>query len=247
MDDVLFSMDQLERLPTIQRGSDEAFDMLAKVRESLGRLQLYSKGTPIDKALVSPGEYGIPGDDGNIEVLGNSIDLLPLARRPKAVDLSDVDIIPTSYDIGSSVFQSIVRRISHNQALGMYGVSFLVIERTTGQMLEFFCGTKSTRPEAAKIYQFLPLSAADIARKAEAGADVSKMEPHGPLAMTLKSRLVEAKDFSWHVPVVLPCSTPFNKLPKTEAVIEEIKKFVTAKQDGPEKVEEPVKTSGRRR
>ena len=32
----------------------------------------------------------------------------------------------------------------------MYGLSFLVYERSTGRFLEFFCGSKSTRSERAK-------------------------------------------------------------------------------------------------
>ena len=47
----------------------------------------------------------------------------------------------------------------------MYGTSFLVFERTTGR----FLGT--TRPTAGDIAVFLPLTQADIDRKA-AGADV---------------------------------------------------------------------------
>ena len=55
----------------------------------------------------------------------------------------------------------------------MYGTSFLVFERTTGR----FLGT--TRPTAGDIAVFLPLTQADIDRKAAGGADVSQMEPHG--------------------------------------------------------------------
>ena len=83
--------------------------------------------------------------------------------------------------------------------------SFLVFERGTGRFLEFFCGSKSTRSEAKKLYPFLPLTTADIARQQAAGNDVDGLEPHGPLPLTLKSRLVEKGTYSWHVPVVVKC------------------------------------------
>ena len=115
----------------------------------------------------------------------------------------------------------------------MYGPSFLVFERSSGRLLEFFCGSKSTRGEAKKIYPFLPLTEADIAAR-----ELSGVEPHGPLPLTLKSRLVEKGTYSWHVPVVVKCSTPFTNLPSMAAIVREIEKFVTIKDDGVEKVSE---------
>lgn len=244
MSNELINLD-LNQLPSTQVGSDEAFADLAKSANFLGRLQLYTKGTAVNKRLIGPGEYGIPESGEEITVLGDSVDLLLLARRPKAIDLNDTEAIITSYDPNDDVFKDIATRSSGQNSKCMYGPSFLVIERTTGRFLEFFCGTKSTRAEAGKLYPFCPLTQTDIDNKAKAGVDVSKMTPHGPLAATLNSRLVEKGDWSWHVPVVLPCSTPFGRLPKAEVVIEEIRKFVTVKSDGPEKVsKEEVK--GRR-
>lgn len=219
----------LNQLPSTQFATQEDFDRLGKGAGFLGRLQLYTKGTAVNKRLIGPGEYGIPEGEEQIVVLGDTVDVLPLARRPKAIDMSDKEAIITSYDAQSDTFKDIAARAGGQDSGCMYGISFLVIERTTGQFLEFFCGTKSTRPEAGKIAPFLPLSSADIERKAAAGGDVSKMEPHGPLPMTLKSKLVEKGKFSWHVPIVLPCSTPFTKLPKDTAIYEEVRKFVTAR------------------
>ena len=115
----------------------------------------------------------------------------------------------------------------------MYGPSFLVFERSSGRLLEFFCGSKSTRGEAKKIYPYLPLTEADIAAR-----ELSGVEPHGPLPLTLKSRLVEKPTFSWHVPVAVKCSTPFTNLPSQAVIVREIEKFITVKDDGVEKVSE---------
>ncbi len=119
-----------------------------------------------------------------------------------------------------------------------YGPSFLVYERTTGRFLEFFCGNKSNRIEAKKLFPFLPLTQADIDAKAAAGNDVSDLRAHGPLPVTLKVKLAENKRGSWHVPVVVKCSTPFTKLPSMDVIVREMQKFLTVKDNGVERVEE---------
>lgn len=118
----------------------------------------------------------------------------------------------------------------------MFGPSFLIYERSTGQFLEFFCGTKSARAEARKIYPYCPVSQDDIDAAARRGEDVSGMVPHGPIPVTLKSKLVERGSYSWHVPVALKCSSPFTKLPLAEVIYKEIAKFLAVKKEGAEVV-----------
>ena len=130
----------------------------------------------------------------------------------------------------------------------MYGTSFLVIERSTGRFLEFFCGTKSTRPIAGDIAAFMALSKADIDRKEAAGADTRKMKPHGPLPCTLKVRLAKSKrGYSWHVPETRECSMPFANLPSLETISAEMTKFLTTKTDGVETVKEEAGKKARAR
>ena len=74
---------------------------------------------------------------------------------------------------------------------------------------------------------------ADIARQAAAGNDVSELAAHGPIEMTLKSRLVEKGTYSWHVPVVVKCGKPF-PLPSWDRIVAEITKFIACKGDGVE-------------
>lgn len=229
-----------------QLASDDQFNDLAKGSDFLGRLQLYTKGAAVNKRLVAPGEYGIPEAEDEVFKLGDSVDLLPLARRPKAIDMSDKDAIITNYDPNSDTFKDIANRSGEQDSGCMYGVSFLVIERTTGRFLEFFCGTKTSRQEAGKIYGFLPLSQEQINAMAERGQDVSKLEAHGPLPMTLKSRVIEKGSYSWHGPVVGKCSTPFLKLPPVERIKDEVTKFLTVKDEGVEKVQEETSKKSKR-
>lgn len=239
-------------LPSTQLGSDDDFSSLTQSSEFLGRLQLYTKGNAINRKLIGPGEYGVPVSKDEIIGLGEKVDILPLARRPKAVDMSDNEAIITNYDSNSDEFKRIAAKSGEKESNCMYGISFLVLERTTGRFLEFFCGTKSSRPEAGKIFPFLPKFQGDcdaIRAACEAKGVAPKEEdvtPRAPRPVTMTVKLVEKGTWSWHVPVVLPCSTEFKNLPPAEKIMEEISKFLAAKDDGIEVADEPEKKSGRR-
>jgi hypothetical protein len=229
----------LSQLPSTQLGSDEAYADLAKGGDFLKYIKLYSKGKDIDKGRIPPGHWGIPESEDEIIDLGDSIDVLPLARRPKALDMSDKTAIVVSYDESSAVFKAIQAKSAEKESKCQHGISFLALERSTGRFLEVFFGNKSSRPEAKKIFPYLPKSQADIDRLAAAGNDVQGLVPHGPLPVTLKIRLAESKQgFSWHCPMVVKCSAPI-KTPATATVVKEITKFLTVKSGGVEKVEEP--------
>lgn len=233
----------LNQLPSTQLGTDEQFAELSRRSGFLGRLQLFTKGEAINLGLVPPGTYGIAESKDRIIKLGPQIDILPLAWRTKALDMSDSDAVIAVYDAKSDTFKDIAARSEEPESRCQYGISFLVVERTTGRLLEFFCGGKSTRPIASDIAVFCPLTQADIDRKKEGGADVSKMEPHGPRPCTLKVRLAKSKKgYSWHVPDVQPCSVPFSNCPSPEIIVTEISRFLTAKSGDVETVkEEPGK------
>src|SRR5208337_1969725 len=219
----------LSQLPSTQVGTDDQFLELAKSSEFISRLQLFTKGKAINKGLVRPGCYGIPESDEEVKDLGNEITIIPLARRPKAIDMTDTDAVIVNYDPESEEFKRISAQSLEKESHCMYGPSFLVIEESTGRFLEFFCGSKSTRSEAKKIYPFLPLSAADIEHQKAAGNDVTGLKPHSPLPLTLKSRLVEKGTYSWHVPVVIKCTAAFTRIPTIEKIVAEINKFVNCK------------------
>ena len=122
-----------------------------------------------------------------------------------------------------------------------HGISFLVYERSTCQLLEIFFGNKSSRPEAKKLYPYMMLTQADIERRRAANADVEGLVPHPPIPVTLKVRVAEnKKKQTWHVPMVVKCSAPFNKVPSSEYIGREITKFLTVKSGGVEKVTEPT-------
>lgn len=224
----------LDQLPATQIGTDQDFDRIAKSSDFLPRLQLYTKGKAVNRKLVSPGNYGVPVSEDEVNDLGEEIDILPLARRPKAIDMSDTENIISVYDVNDSEFKRIQDQAAEKDSHCMFGPSFLVYERSTGQFLEFFCGTKSARTEAKKIFSYLPLTAVMI----DANPDLMGQTPHGPIPVTLKSKLVERGSYSWHVPVAVKCSSPFTTLPSAEVIYKEITKFLAVKKEGAEVVKE---------
>ena len=233
----------------VQRGADEDYADLAKGASYLPSLCLFTfLSGPVKNQLAKPGHYGLVMSKDQVVDLGDSIDILVLARRAKAVDFSVKDDQIISYDRNSKDFKDIQERSEQAElkAKNKWGVSFLVLERGTGRLAEFFCNTASLRPEAGKLFDFMTLTADDIERKEAADIDVSKLQPHGPLPVTLKSRLKERGEQSWHVPIVLPCSTPITRGPDVEEIAAEIAKFITAKSTG-ETVDEPETRSKRKR
>jgi len=229
------------QLPSTQIGSDDAFDELAKGGDFLARLQLCSKDKYVIGGMIGPGHWGIPESAESIVDLGKSIDVVPFARRPKAVDLNDKDAIITVYDMESDEFKRIAAKSMQQNSKCMYGPSFLVYERSSCRYLEWFCGSKSTRSEAKKVYPYLALTAEDIEKRG-----INGVEPHGALPFTLNNKLVEKRDFKWHAPVVVPCSTPFDAIPMKKIVFE-MERFLNPPVQEVEKVNESGANSGRAR
>ncbi len=232
----------LEQLPAV--GVNAASDLLCELTKSsefFDRIQLYSKGSAIDKDLIRPGHWGVPSGEESIQDLGTEIDILPLVCRAKALDLSDRDAIVTNYDPTSEAFRSIKERAAIQNSGCMYGLTFLVFERSTGRFYELFCGVnKSMRMESKKITVFLPLTETDATSLEE--KDGVKREAHSSLPCTLKTKYVTKRNYGWHVPVCVQCSTPFTNLPPVERIQAEINKFMNLSNTEVEKVEEAPTT-----
>jgi len=226
----------LGQLPSTQIGTDDQFTQLAQGGDYIGRMQLYTKSKANLKGLIPQGHYGIPESDEEIIDLETSVNLLPLARRPKAIDMTDMEALVISYDAESEEFKRITAKSAESDSHCQYGISFLIYEQGTGRFLEFFCGNKSSRIEAKKLFPFLPRSQADIDALRAAGKDVSGLTAHGPVPVTLKVKMAENRKGTWHVPVVTMCTSPFENLPSEAVLGREITKFLVPKDNGVEKV-----------
>lgn len=217
----------LENLPA-QMGNDEDFKDLSQSSEFLRRLQLVSKGKYVDSEKVKPGCYAVILDGENAQDLGKTIDILVLARRPKALDMSDLEQVVVSYDNKSDLFQDIAQRSGVKDSGCQYGVSFLVAERSTGCLYEFFCGSISLRKEIPTFSAYMAINAEQIEARGLEG-----VEPHGPLPLTIGSRNVRKKKYSWFVPVPQDCSTPFtaDQVPSAEVIAKEMALFINPPKD----------------
>lgn len=200
------------------------FRTLAKSNNFLKRLQLYSKGKAVNRRLIQPGQYGIPESDEEVVVLGDNVDVLVFAARPKALDTSGKKPI-VNFDMDSEIFKQIERESYVKNSPCMFGITFLVFERSTGQFLEYFAKTKSARADAAKLQQYMPIGEEQVRQAEEAGVELS-LQPAQPI--TMGAKLKEADDFSWHVMTVRPCSQPFTNLPPKDEIDREIEKFMSA-------------------
>jgi hypothetical protein len=231
----------LDQLPASQIGSDDQFADLVKDTDKIGCLCLYEKGMSVNKKLIGRGNYGIPTSGEKVIDLGNEINIIPFARRPKAIDMSSEERLIVSYDPKSDVFIQIVEMTMETESHCMYGSSFLVFECSAGHFLEFFCGSKSSRTEAANIYPYLPLTQADIDAKLAAGEDVSNLKAHCPSPLTLTSQMVEKNGYPMRVPVVTKCNKVFTNLPTMDEIVKEMKKFIAVKDSPPAICSDAVK------
>jgi hypothetical protein len=231
-----------KQLPSTQIGSNAQFADLVKTVDCLGRLHLYTKGKAVNRGLVQTGRYGIPESDDEVTDLGDAIDLLPLARRPKAIDMTDSEGVIVSYDPDTAEFKRIAATSLEKESHCMFGPSYLIYERSTGRFLEFFCGNKSSRIEAKNLYLYFSLTQTDIDAKAARGEDVSGLVPHGPLPATLRSRLVEKGTYSWHIPVVVKCEKAFTP-PPMDRIVKEIASFLRITHAYPQITEATKKTA----
>lgn len=217
-----FSPDQL---PSVELASDDELKELTKGTDFLQRVQLITKGKYVDTSKIAPGRFGVPQPGGEeILDLGEAIDILPLVVRPKALDMRDRDAIIAVYDMKLPEFERIQAAAAETNSSCMWGPSFLIIERNTGNFYEFFMGNKSARQESGKLRAFLPTNKTD------------DTEAHGPSPCTVKCRYIQRPAYGWHVPVVSKCSEPFANLPSLESIRAEMQKFADTKEAGIERV-----------
>lgn len=200
-------------------GADTEFASFSRPK-FLPRIQFYSKGNE----QVAPGHWGIPLEGGKVVDLGAQIDVFPIARRMKAMDLSDMEHIIVTVDTIGDEYQRIRAEAERGTRDYLWGPSFLVVERSTGAMYELFCGSKTLSDPAKALIGYCPFTKSDCERQ---GRDVS--DAHGPAPATLGSRKVDSKKYKswWFVATCGACSLPLTKVPDSDAMVAEIGRFLT--------------------
>ena len=178
------------------------------------RLQLMTAASELCKKNEFPMNHYAIVKDGKYQDIGEVIEVIVLAWRPKALDMSDPKgEIMSSFDLKDDEFKRIKLKSEGSDSGCMWGFEFLVYVSEHEAFATFFMGSASARREAPSMKSQMLKGA------------------------TLKSRLIESKKYSWFAPVITPCSSPL-EAPEQEKLEEEIEKFNNPPKDDRETVTE---------
>ena len=210
----------------VQKFDDSIFNAVASSGDWLPRLQLMIANSEQCKS----GDFPINNFaliNGNVLTdLGGEIDIVVIAFRPKALDISDGTVLsvfdPKLDDSGnpSGEFARIQEASNTPNSGCMFGPEFLVYVPKAEQFATFFMGSKSSRRESPKMKDRLKKAA------------------------TLTSHKIETAKFTWYSPLIQPCSQAL-ELPDPQAILTELEKFNSPPEQEIEKAKDD--TSGRER
>lgn len=215
---------------------------MSKAGSFLPRLQLYSKGKTGPKGtIIEPGHYGIPRSEDEIEDLGKSVDVLAICYKPKAIDMSNREMVLVYNDPKNKEFERIREAADNTKDSGCaWGPTYLVYERSTSGFYEFFCGSKSARYESSKISVYLPVTQDMVKR----GLTKEK-KPRFSKPLTLGSQYMKRGNWDWFAPKASDCLTPFD-FPSKDQIIMEVERFRKIEEPEVETVDEDTKSKRQR-
>lgn len=197
----------------LQKYDDKVDDALS-TSSFLPRLQLMTGNSEKCKNQEFPiNKYALIAGQTYTDV-GESVDILCLVWRPKAIDTGAEEMI-VSYTVTEPEFKRIQEDADKPDSGCMYGHEFLVYIPSVKKFATFFMGTKTSRREAPNLKALLQKAA------------------------TLKPGKIKTKRYTYFSPSVTKCSTKF-ELPSQESALEEIQKFNDPTVEKVERVEEAV-------
>lgn len=209
------------QFPMAKHTEDEkSWGAVVTAASYLPYVSLYGGNSNVVKeGKIGIAHYGLCRSKDKIEDLGKEFDLLALSWRFKAMEITKDGGIITKYDPKSSAFTSIQERSAIKDSGCMYGIEFMFwVPNLPAQCFAtFFCNNKTSRREALNIKPFCPVPG------------------KGPQRGTLKTQYIKTEKFSWHGPVITPCSAEF-QLPPIEEMLVEINKFNNPKESEVEAV-----------
>lgn len=183
-----------------QKYEDDVFDDLAKSGDFLPRVQVMGGNSSLVKTEQIPiGVYALVHNKDKFDNLTKEFDCFVLSWRPKAMDTNG-DQPLSVFNHESEQFKKICEASSGQDSGCMYGPEFLVYLKGANCFATFFFSSKSARRESPSM-------------KGRLGK-----------AATCKIKLIESRKYSWHSPVIVPCTTPFDA-PDPEALKEQLEKF----------------------
>ena len=195
----------------VAKYDDSIFDSVSKAGDYLPRLQLMTANSDPCKAGEFPVNNYAVVDGNSLIDLGNQVDVLNVAWRPKALEMGEEVI--SAFDPKDKEFARIQEKSMTPNSGCMFGPEFLVWIPQIKKWATFFMGSKSARRESPNVK--------------------SKMRQ----AVTLKSKKIESPKYTWFAPLATACSTPFD-LPAVEEIQEQANKFMNPPATEIEKVDE---------
>lgn len=221
MSNQLSTLEALSNLPATQAkyADDQGFLAVAASSGFLPRVQIYSSNSKEVKRQEFPmGHYGLIRGKV-IEDLGIAFDAVALSWRPKAMRFGEE--VVSVFNPENAEFKKIQTESEESESGCAFGPEFLLYIPTANPptFATLFFGNKTMRRES-------PLMRSLINK-----------------AVTMKVQLIETKKYSWHGPIIVPCSVFTHKLPEDEDIIKERDKF----NNPPEGEVEPVPQDTRER
>lgn len=170
----------------LQQSSEfvDQFKQVAGSRMSfLPRLQLFTSNSELVKSGKIPlAHYGVIPDKNTLHDVGKDILVIPLAWRPKAMDVKS-DPVVSFHRPGARQFNQIKQRAEADSNSGnLYGPEFLLWFPPQHGFVTFFMGSKTARNEAPMIFGLLP-----------GKEGIMK-------SMLLTAQYIKTEAYSWHGP-----------------------------------------------
>lgn len=180
---------------------DSIFKELAGSAAYLPRIQLFGSSSGLVKQGKFPmAHWGLVKGKDDVTDLGNDVDVIPIAWRPKAMDVGGDE--PLSYHKpDSKEFQSIREKSDIPNSNCMFGIEFLVWLPESDCFVTYFAANFGGKQEAANIRNNIGNG------------------------LTFKVKYVDRKKNPFHAPVVTMCATPISNLPDETVLADTLNNF----------------------
>ncbi len=202
-------------LPVVENKFEKTYQDFAG-QTFLARLQLEgSQSKLVKRSKVDKGSYCFHTGKDKYENLGQSVDVLVLSHRFKAIDMRKIDKpkVIVSYDAESEASKRIMGLCATlKDKLGLaYGNELLLWIPSVKNEVKYatlHLGSPSSRQVAGSFMGMIRKNATTLQKQA-----------------TLKWKLAENDQYIWEVMDVFPCNTELSLYPNLDEAIAQIKTF----------------------
>lgn len=194
-------------IPTsaVPQSDTTAIASVSKNKEYLPRIKLCgSQAGECQRGQVGIGNYALIKSREDVTDIGDNLDVIVVAGRAKAFQLSDPPI--QAFDTDSDLFKDLVEESTKKDSEAMYGPEFLLYLAEYELFVTYFL----CNPTGRKV-------APNIAARMNNSANLSSI-----LIQNKK------KGYQWHGPVIKDCGAPL-EVPDLKVIAEVATKFLNEK------------------